>query len=504
MFPASVATRRVLASLLIVAAALGLAARLSAAQPDERWYAVMLLGERAGWLREAVSAEPDGALRQETEMRLTLARGGLSIAVELRTESVESAEGRPIRMRSEQHLAAAPVVTEYTFTPGGVEIVEQQGGRTTRRTAPVPAGDWLAPLAAARHVEARVKAGADVIEYVALDPSVGLEPLAVTRRRKAQTAPVEVLGKTVPAAAWTVTQSLYPGVESTDYLGVDGALVRGDMNFGGMTLMILAADRETATAPANAPEMMVNTFIHPSRPIASPRSMKRATYIVRLPEGQSLPVIPSVGYQRAERLDDRSARVSVDVRSPGLAEPNDRANADFSTPSAMIDSDDPAVRAIVPQDAAGMSPADRARRLRGVVHGHITSKTLDVGLATASEVARTREGDCTEHAVLLAAVLRAAGVSSRVASGVVYVDQFAGGREVFGFHMWTQALLEDDSAPGSWRWIDLDATLPDGVVFDAAHIAFAVSGLPASERVNALAVLAPLLGRLEIEVVSSE
>ena len=44
--------------------------------------------------------------------------------------------------------------------------------------------------------------------------------------------------------------------------------------------------------------------------------------------------------------------------------------------------------------------------------------------------------------VLLAAMLRAAEIPSRVAVGVIYVERFAGERDVFGYHMWTQALID--------------------------------------------------------------
>ena len=39
-----------------------------------------------------------------------------------------------------------------------------------------------------------------------------------------------------------------------------------------------------------------------------------------------------------------------------------------------------------------------------------TEKDLSVGFATAADVARTAQGDCTEHAVLLAALLRASDI----------------------------------------------------------------------------------------------
>jgi len=125
-----------------------------------------------------------------------------------------------------------------------------------------------------------------------------------------------------------------------------------------------------------------------------------------------------------------------------------------------------------------------------------------VGFATASEVARTREGDCTEHAVLLAAMLRADGIPARVASGLVFVDSFAGRENIFGYHMWTQALVEDES--GQPRWLDLDATLPPRTPFDASHITLSTSTLEEGGSSNALIALVPLLGRLEIEIVSAE
>ncbi|MFZ0890501.1 MAG: transglutaminase domain-containing protein, partial [Candidatus Binataceae bacterium] len=75
----------------------------------------------------------------------------------------------------------------------------------------------------------------------------------------------------------------------------------------------------------------------------------------------------------------------------------------------------------------------------------------------------SREGDCKEHSMLLAALLRAAGIPSRLAVGFTYSDgQFMG-------HMWTEAYLND--------WTALDATLLGGNVVDATHIKLAASGM---------------------------
>merc|ERR1719261_959477 len=101
-----------------------------------------------------------------------------------------------------------------------------------------------------------------------------------------------------------------------------------------------------------------------------------------------------------------------------------------------------------------------AYSLRDLVHSHIQDKHLSTAYASASETARTGSGDCTEHAVLLAALLKARGIPSRVCHGLVYVEQ--GGSAIngqaeydadgnlverggattsgqFGWHMWSQA-----------------------------------------------------------------
>jgi hypothetical protein len=131
-----------------------------------------------------------------------------------------------------------------------------------------------------------------------------------------------------------------------------------------------------------------------------------------------------------------------------------------------------------------------ARLLEHGVYQHIRKKNLGVAFATAAEVCRSREGDCTEHAVLLAALARARGIPSRVAIGVLYL----GG--IFGGHAWTEVWIDDG-------WYALDGTLGLGSV-DAAHLRLASSSLAGlgmgPEMLGALAGL----GNLTIEVVETE
>jgi hypothetical protein len=137
-----------------------------------------------------------------------------------------------------------------------------------------------------------------------------------------------------------------------------------------------------------------------------------------------------------------------------------------------LESADPALVKRAQRLAAGGDAAAKMRRLAGFVRRHMGTQIDMLGYGTALEALRTRRGDCTEFAVLLAALGRAAGVPTRIAIGRVYARHFEGHRHVFVPHAWVQAWT------GS-GWESFDAAIGS---FDSTHLAFAVSydGNPAN------------------------
>jgi transglutaminase-like putative cysteine protease len=217
-------------------------------------------------------------------------------------------------------------------------------------------------------------------------------------------------------------------------------------------------------------------------------------------DGARLPALPMTGVQRTERLAGADGeRLIVDLDAPPRPSPlDDEARARHLRATPYLDHRDPAVREVLAAATRSLDPElpDRAvaEVLRRHVGRHLDRKHLSTVLATASETARSHAGDCTEHAVLLAALLRAHDIPSRIALGLIYVPRFAGQNDVFGYHMWAQAHVDG-------TWIDLDATLGDGPGFDATHLLFSTSaldgdGIPlASSR-----TLYGFLGGLSIQV----
>lgn len=219
--------------------------------------------------------------------------------------------------------------------------------------------------------------------------------------------------------------------------------------------------------------------------------------------------------------DAKKYTVTINLQNPLPATTDELVDTNYINPSAMIDTTDTAVRAIASAALGELftyprgprSDTDvynRARRLRDAVKAHITTFNLKTGYASASETARRGEGDCSEHAVLLAALLRVDEIPSRVCSGIVYTERAAhsylnsgdavnGGRDravvgSFAWHAWTQALI-------GGKWMDLDATLHSSA-YSVGHVLMGTSGMDDGAGHSDEMIMVSMIGNLEMEVDS--
>lgn len=469
----------------------------------ERWYVLTMQGQRAGYLKSVETTAGD-RVTSSSDMHLEIKRGAIAIKVLMQTEFVETVGGKPVSMSSSQVLGAMATKTVTTFSDAEMVTTTTVGDQTTTKTTPTPKGDWLTPAAGERYVKGELAKGAREITLKTIDPTVGEGLIAVTRKIVESDGTVEVFGKTVPAVKWESTVDKYPGVKQSEYVNPAGDVLKSVTNLGGIVLEQLAADKDLAMSKLDAPELLESTTVKPDKPLANPRHLAKARYRVSV-EKEDMPDLPTAAGQRFTRESPTSGFVDQDAKGIEPVAEGDVAavKAVHLEPSSTLKSDDPEIKALVKKARVeGIKSAAAAEKLRVFVHSFINKKDMSVGFATASEVARTRTGDCTEHAVLLAAMLRANGIASRCASGLVYVEQFGNQQGIFGYHMWTQALVEQPD--GTWAWVNVDATLPQGVPYDAAHILLSVSGLGEGEMQNFLVTTAPLIGRLKIGVVQAD
>ena len=314
---------------------------------------------------------------------------------------------------------------------------------------------------------------------------------------------IDAYGRETVALRVRSVSSANPSVPVMEFLDEQGVALKSELKMGAIPMSLVAVTKDEALAEGEGadPELFAPTLVKIEPPIDDPRGLVGASYILRVNEGE-LPDLFEGGVYGFERIDAQSARVTVDLDEPAPAPNGDLAKTSYIRATTYANIDDVRILQLArsalrdaPDDKAG-----RAETLRDFVYGFVETKDLGTGFATASEVCRTASGDCTEHAVLLAALLREERIPSRVVSGLIYIDGFAGERSGFGFHMWTQALLTVDGRPS---WVDLDAVLPKGTHMDAAHIPVTTFDLTDDELVNAMTPVVSLLGNIEIEVESS-
>jgi len=148
--------------------------------------------------------------------------------------------------------------------------------------------------------------------------------------------------------------------------------------------------------------------------------------------------------------------------------------------TALIQANDPRIRAVAQQIAAGSKdPAEVARRLNIWVFTQL-KKDITLSVPSALQVLEAKSGDCNEHTVLYVALARSLGLPTRTAVGLVHL------RGNFYYHAWPEVWLGE--------WVAVDPTLGQYTA-DASHLRFLVGGL--ARQVE----LIRIIGKLRLEVI---
>jgi len=266
----------------------------------------------------------------------------------------------------------------------------------------------------------------------------------------------------------------------------------------GMTIEQVACTKEFALGENDVLEVVEKMFLASPQPLKNVGSAESITYQLSRTDETAEFMIPSNDNQKVQKLPDGDVIITVKpvVAPAGTGFPykgNDTAILEAIEPTRFLQSNDEQIVKLA-RRAVGRTKdaAEAAKKIEAFVAGYINNTSLSVGYASASEVAQSKQGDCTEFAVLTAALCRAVGIPAQVVAGIAYVDDFAGMRG-FGGHAWTQAYI-------GGKWIGLDAAFKGTGRggYDAGHIALATGNGEPGDFLN----LATTLGRFKIEKVT--
>lgn len=474
---------------------------------EDRWYVLQLDGAKAGSMQEKITRTAEGNLATEQEIRFALARAGTKLDISMKTGFVETPEGKPVSMALDQNLGLVRIQSDFTFTDDGVIEKTRQGEVERTVKHPKIEGPWLTPRQVEKLVREKLAGTEESFTFRSVAPTAGARAFDTKVKVLERGVKAEAFGKSVPGVKWETEASAMPGVTNTEWVDLGGRPVRSEVEIAGMRLQMLLSDEQVAKSAFTAPEAMAQTAIVPTGHFpVPPRQTMSTLFTIKRKDGQKIEGFPVGGLQRPTDRYDGTYFTKFDVSWPVSMMPLP-ADTPYLKATTACNAEDPEIVALATKAVEGItSNFERAKRLRVAVRDHIQKKNLGVGFATASEVVRTREGDCTEHAVLLAAALRAVKIPSRVVSGVIYTEEFEGMRNVFVYHMWTQAFVQRGGADGQMEnnWIDMDATLPGEMYCDAARIGLSTSDLSDTGTLNSMVALSDLIGNLEIHVEIAE
>ena len=470
---------------LVVLASVCDAADEAPGLPRDEWQAVFMGAKRIGYAHIDMRREGDVVVTRN-EIMMTLRRFGTDVTVKMEETFRERVDGTPLSFSTVQETGGMAMRTAGTITAGKLHLVTAQG---TRRREKVY--DWDAeavfPYALERTMKSvELKPGAAFTVKV-FSPDASLtEPVEVALKVIGPET-VDVLGVAHEAIKIESRISKLPGVVETSWVDSRGdALVTA---VSVMKLRLVRCTKEYALGEVEPAEIGDAMLVKPDKQLWFPGRLKRLVVRLSTEDGSPFAVeLASAGHQRVVERTEESVTLEISIEP---AETEEKNLAPYRARSTFVDCEDERIVAAA-RKAVGdeTDPWRKAQALRRAVYELVEAKSFDVAMATASEVIQNKEGDCTEHAVLLAAMARAEGLPSRVAIGLMYI----GGR--FGYHMWTQVYVD-----GAWR--DVDAVLP-GRDFDAAHIRLATSALNDDDFLFDIAAFAAVFGNLKIEILEKE
>lgn len=435
------------------------------AQDTKTWMSVMLDGRKVGKLEAERSVRGDTVTtRQAIDMRVT--RGSTPMVTHSEATSTESIDGKPLSFSASRKGSSDETAVDGESRGDGTFQITNRVGDD----AHVSLLTWTPGAVLSEGQRLAFVAGGFVAgSHYALKTFDAM-------KKEVATLDIEVVGDEIidlpggPERLHHLRQRLAEGKsrQSVDlWINDRGEVRRGISPLLGFRMEVAACDETCATAADQDIDVLRSAMMQSPRLIPNGSQDQTLTYRFHLRSDLPTPFVVT-DEQQVKQINDSDFEVTVGRPQTHPDEAGPTPEDTLSNP--WVQSDAPEVIAMA-KEAVGHASSDlnKMRRLRGFVTSYIDETGLEVGYASALETIQTRRGDCTEHAVLLAALARSQGIPTRIVTGLVYAQRFAGASRVFVPHTWVQSWL-------GGRWVSFDSAQGR---FDSTHIALGVgSGDP--------------------------
>lgn len=465
-----------------------------------QYFAVLMGNKKIG---HSISRrlEEDNKVTTTDETTITISRRNVPVTIKTSETSVETADGRPLGFSAVRQISdSATQIEGLVNSDGMVKVNIHSAGGDQQKSFQWPEGAVMAEglklLMSKKGLEEGTSCDVKVFSpslMQAADEHIEIGP----------TEQVNLLGASEKLTEIT-SEMVFPQgnkIYATNFMDQQFRMKKNIMPFGRTTIEMIACQKDFALSSNEPAEIFINSQINTT--VASPEPLgdlsraESVSYEIVPKDKNRKLMIPETDSQKVRQTDDG---LVVTVRpleaEKGTGFPYRGMDTEIFgavRPTEYVQSNNPKIVEIARKTVKDINDAAEAVEvIESFTADYIEKRSLAVGYASAVEVLKNKEGDCTEFAVLTAAMCRAVGIPARIVTGLVYVDSQPPIKQQFIGHAWTQVYI------GS-QWVDVDTALKtDGRSgFDAGHIALATGN---GEATDFFAVI-NLLGQFEIKQV---
>lgn len=432
------------------------------------YLAVLINGKKVGHAVDKRIVD-NSQVATSQEMSLTITRMGMQMSIKSIETYIETLDGKPIAFESSQDVSGMGSSIKGVINDDGkVDVVISTGGMKENKTIDYPEGTLMPEGLRLLQLKRGLVEG-DKFTTKMFVPSMlaAVDTEVVTGPQKT----VDLFGRVLTLTEQTVTMNMQgQSMRMVSLVDSDLNTMKSTMPMMGMELELISCDRIVALSKNDIIDLVDSMLVASPIKLGDVRTIKSANYYLVLTDGRKLD-IPEDENQKVKGSDNGKTIVTVTPSKTTTSAKFPYTGTDKKIlkslgPAQYLQSEHKLIVNLAKRAIGDTKDAaDAVRKIELFVGNYITEKDLSVGYASALETAKSKQGDCSEHAVLAAAMCRAVGIPARMATGLIYVEEFGTRKNVFGAHVWTEAYVGD-------KWMSIDATRPpDG--FGPGHIKLA-------------------------------
>ncbi|MFH1850772.1 MAG: transglutaminase domain-containing protein [Candidatus Neomarinimicrobiota bacterium] len=437
--------------------------------PDEiEWMNILLNGKKVGHSYSAIKALSTGGYAVENMIDFNTIIAGMPVRVTT-TSHAETDSEFHYRSFDWQVVSGFYSTSISGEISGGKALIRRiEAGDTTSQEIPLP--QEIYPSQVVRHLLAQrgIRAGEQLILPVYEPLSRETVELVITHEGRAD------LQLDSATLSLNKIRIMYGDLPTWLWLDDNGIAYREEGLLGLVLERTTVQDAMTGKLDFGDLDLAEFYAVPVRGKIDNPRQVGDLTLTVSGIGAVPPPAL--VRYQVSAPAEDQIT-VHLSNRPRSL---DDSDSSIYTTATALIQADSPLIGEQAREIVGDLDvPLAQVRALTDWVYRSL-DKVAVANLASAVEILKQRQGDCSEHTTLFTALARNRGIPTRIFMGLVYLD----GK--FLYHAWPAVLLDEG-------WLAVDPTFGQ-VPADATH-------LPLLEGdFSGLSELAPLLGRISLIV----